>query len=80
MPSPAFITDADTFRASRAGAPASGWRMAMKSIFIASSVLPVSMSVSPFCTELDAAAMLTSCAPRYLPANSNDVRVRVLFS
>ena len=57
-----------------------GWRITMTSFFIASSVFPVSTSVSPFCTEEEAAAMLTTCAPMYLAASSNEHRVRVLFS
>ena len=57
-----------------------GWRMTMTSFFIASSVLPVSTSVSPFCTEEDAAVMLTTCAPMYFAASSKELRVRVLFS
>ena len=80
MPSPALITLARTFFASRCGAPPMGWRITMTSFFIASSVLPVSMSVSPFCTELDDAETFTVPAPRYLAASSKETRVRVLFS
>ena len=54
--------------------------MMMKSFFIASSVLPVSTSVSPLATEEEDAAMLMVVAPMYLAASSKLVRVRVLFS
>lgn len=54
--------------------------MTMTSFFIASRVRPVSMSVSPFCTELEEAEMFTVPAPRYFAASSNEQRVRVLFS
>ena len=80
MPSPPLMTDARTFFAKSAGAPPMGWRMTMTSFFIASSVRPVSMSVSPFCTELDEADTFTVPAPRYLAASSKEQRVLVLFS
>ena len=57
-----------------------GWRIMMKSFFIASSVLPVSMSVSPFATDEELAAILMVVAPMYFAASSKLVRVRVLFS
>ena len=74
------MTDAFTLRARRCGAPPIGWRMTMTSFFIASSVLPVSMSVSPFCTEEEDADTFTVPAPRYFAASSKEQRVRVLFS
>ncbi len=80
MPSPALTTCALTVWASSRGAPAMGWRMTMTSFFIASSVLPVSMSVSPFCTDDVAASRSTTCAPMYFAASSKEQRVRVEFS
>ena len=52
----------------------------MKSFFMASSVFPVSTSVSPLATEEELAAMLIVLAPIYFAASSKLVRVRVLFS
>ena len=46
----------------------------------ACSVFTVSTSDSPFVTLLPDAATLITSAPSTLPASSNDVRVRVLFS
>ena len=40
----------------------------------------VSISDSPFSTLLPEAAMFTTSALRFLPASSNDTRVRVLGS
>ena len=80
MPSPALMTEARTCLASSAGAPLIGWRMMMTSVPIWSSVTPVSMSVSPFCTLEAEAEMLAADADMYLLASSKDMRVRVLFS
>ncbi len=44
---------------------------------MAFKVIAVSISVSPFLTELVATDMLITSAPSRLPANSNEVRVRV---
>ena len=46
----------------------------------ACSVFTVSTSDSPFETLLPEAETLMTSAPSILPASSNDVRVRVLFS
>ena len=57
-----------------------GWRIMMKSFFIASSVLPVSMSVSPLATLDALAEIFAAAADMYLLASSKDMRVRVEFS
>src|SRR5262245_13950151 len=59
------------------GAPDAGRRMTTQSAAIASSVLAVSINVSPLETLLVEAEILTTSAERRLPAISNDVRVRV---
>ena len=54
--------------------------MTMISVPIASSVRPVSISVSPFLTEDADAAMLAEAADIYFEASSKLVLVRVEFS
>ena len=44
---------------------------------MAFSVIAVSISVSPFLVEDEATAMFRTSAPSRLPANSNDICVRV---
>jgi hypothetical protein len=51
--------------------------MQIASACMASSVLTVSRSVSPFDVLLAEPLMFTTSAPRRLPASSNEVRVRV---
>ena len=50
-PSPALITEQSTFCASSSTAPAAWWRTTRMSGRMALSVIAVSISVSPFCTE-----------------------------
>ncbi len=80
VPSPALMTAASTFCASRAGAPDWSWRTTSRSQCIAFSVAAVSSSVSPLFTEEVATDMLITSAPSRLPASSKLVRVRVLSS
>jgi hypothetical protein len=61
-------------------APELWWRITIASARIAFSVIAVSISVSPFFTLDCAACMLTTSAPRRLPAISNERSVRVEFS
>ena len=80
LPSPALITAQLTWRASSATAPLSGWRTTSTSGCIAFSVMAVSIRVSPFLIDEAPTDMLTTSAPRRLPASSNEVRVRVELS
>ena len=76
-PSPAFSTAQLTFSASRFTAPEAGCRTTSRSGCMALSVMAVSISVSPFFTELDATDMFITLAPRRLPASSKLAWVRV---
>jgi len=80
IPSPALMTEQETFCASKAGAPELPWRTTSKSGFMALSVAAVSSSVSPFFTEEEATCIEMTSAPRRLPASSKDFSVRVEFS
>ena len=80
MPSPALMTDAFTFFARSAAAPLMGCRIIIISVPIISSVLPVSIKVSPLATLEAEALIFALAAPRYLLASSKLMRVRVLFS
>ena len=79
-PSPALMTAQVTFSESSLTAPESGWRTTSTSGCMAFKVIAVSIRVSPFLIELQATDMLMTSAPRRLPANSKEVRVRVEFS
>src|SRR5215471_20435332 len=59
------------------GAPEAECRITTASAAIASSVLAVSINVSPFDTLLVDEEILTTSADSRLPAISKDVRVRV---
>src|SRR5262249_15600181 len=63
--------------ASVCGAPEEECRMTTQSAAIASRVLAVSISVSPFETLLVEEEMLITSADNRFPAISKDVRVRV---
>ena len=76
-PSPAFSTAQFTFEASRFTAPDDGCRTTSRSGCIAFSVIAVSISVSPFFTELCATDMFITLAPSRLPASSKLACVRV---
>ena len=79
-PSPAFSTAQLTFCASRSAAPELGCLTTRRSGCMALSVSAVSISVSPFLTELAPTAMFITSAPRRLPASSKEACVRVEFS
>ena len=79
-PSPALSTEQLTFCASKSTAPEFGCRTTSRSGRIALSVSAVSISVSPFFTELACIAMFITSAPSRLPAISKLACVRVEFS
>ena len=79
-PSPALSTGQSTLSAISCTAPLDWCRMTIASACIAFNVIAVSISVSPFLTELCATCILTTSAPSRLPASSNESSVRVLFS
>ena len=60
--------------------PDAWWRMTTMSMRMASRLRAVSTSVSPLATDDPAVEMLTVSALRRFSANSNETRVRVLFS
>lgn len=80
VPSPALTIWAGTFFERNTQAPGSGCRITTISTFIERMLFTVSMSVSPFETDETDAEKLTTSAERRFSANSNEVRVRVLFS
>src|SRR5262245_17477371 len=71
------MIDALVSVASVFGAPEQEWRTTTQSTTMASSVLAVSISVSPLETLLVDAEMLTTSADNRLPAISKEVLVRV---
>ena len=77
QPSPPLSTDPPNTSAARYGAPDTEWRITSMSAPSASTVRTVSTSDSPFDTDDDEAAMLTTSADRFLAATSNETRVRV---
>ena len=76
-PSPALMTLQPTTRESRCGAPSALWRTTIMSALSASSVLPVSRSVSPFLSDDDSAVKLITSALSRKAASSKLMRVRV---
>ena len=80
IPSPAFITDASEYLATKCGAPESGWRITSASAPTAHKVLVVFSKDSPLFTLEEDVEMLMTSAPNHFPACSNDTRVRVLSS
>ena len=78
LPSPALMTRAPAVvRAMISEDPANLARQMYMSTPMASSVLTVSTSDSPFTTELDEPAMARVSAPRRLQASSKELFVRV---
>ena len=80
LPSPAFTTDADVWRATRSAAPAQGARITIAAGSYADSVAIVSRSDSPLSTLEPLERTATTSAERRLAASSNDELVRVLAS
>ena len=71
------MTEQSTFCASSSTAPAAWWRTTRMSGRMALSVMAVSISVSPFCTEEVDTFMFMTSAPSRLPASSKELCVRV---
>ena len=70
QPSPPLSTDPPNTSAARYGAPDTPWRMTSMSAPSASIVRTVSTSDSPFDTDDEAAAMLTTSQDRFFAATS----------
>ena len=77
QPSPPLSTEPPKISAARYGAPLTLWRITSIWAPSASTVRTVSTSDSPFDTDDEAAAMLTTSAERFLAATSKLTRVRV---
>jgi len=79
-PSPALTTEQVTFWDKRDAAPEDPCRTTSRSGCMAFRVTAVSISVSPLEIDDERGLMLTTSAPRRLPANSKELCVRVEFS